>query len=295
MRARLPDVSALADALDDVDYLADPGLATALFLAVRLPQPLLLEGEPGVGKTEAAKALARVLDTPMFRLQCYEGIDAAEALYEWNHPRQLLGIRLAEARRAPLAEEDLFGPDYLLRRPLLQAIEHPGPRPAVLLLDEIDRADAEFEAFTFEVLAEAAVTVPEIGTLRATHPPVVVLTSNRTRDLHDALTRRCLYHWIDYPPPERIAEIVRRRVPGSAEPLALDAASAVSRLRSLDLVKPPGIAEVIDWVAELGVLGVPRLDAAAVEASWGSVLKNREDMELARGRGGEWLAGGGRG
>jgi MoxR-like ATPase len=291
VRSRVPDVEALAAALDDVDYLADPGLVTALFLAVRLPQPLLLEGEPGVGKTEAAKALARVLDTPLFRLQCYEGIDAAEALYEWNHPRQLLGIRLAEARQMPMAEEDLFGRDYLLRRPLLQAIEHAGPRPAVLLLDEIDRADAEFEAFTFEVLAEAAVTVPELGTIRATHPPVVVLTSNRTRDLHDALTRRCLYHWIDYPSPERVAEIVRRRVPGSAEPLALDAASAVTRLRSLDLVKPPGIAEVIDWVAALTVLGIPRLDAHAVEASWGSVLKNREDVELARGRGSRWLAG----
>jgi MoxR-like ATPase len=294
VRSRVPDVAALAAALDDVDYLADPGLATALFLAVRLPQPLLLEGEPGVGKTEAAKALARVLDTPLFRLQCYEGIDAAEALYEWNHPRQLLGIRLAEAKQTPLAEDDLFGPDYLLRRPLLRAIEHAGPRPAVLLLDEIDRADAEFEAFTFEVLAEAAVTVPEIGTIRASHPPIVVLTSNRTRDLHDALTRRCLYHWIDYPQPERVAEIVRRRVPGSAEPLALDAASAVTRLRSLDLVKPPGIAEVIDWVAALTVLDIPRLDARAVEASWGSVLKNREDVELARGRGGGWLAGDGR-
>jgi MoxR-like ATPase len=292
VRERLPDAATLTAALDAVDYLADPGLATALFLAVRLPQPLLLEGEPGVGKTEAAKALARVLDTPLFRLQCYEGIDAAEALYEWNHPRQLLGIRLAESSGAPLDEEDLFGPDYLLRRPLLQAIEHPGPRPGVLLLDEIDRADAEFEAFTFEVLAEAAVTVPEIGTISATHPPVVVLTSNRTRDLHDALTRRCLYHWIDYPPPERVAEIVRRRVPGSAEPLALDAASAVTRLRSLDLVKPPGIAEVIDWVAALSVLGLRRLDAGAVEASWGSVLKNREDVELARSRGAGWLAGG---
>jgi MoxR-like ATPase len=291
VRDRLPDAAALAAALDDVDYLADDGLVTALFLAVRLPQPLLLEGEPGVGKTEAAKALARVLDTPLFRLQCYEGIDAAEALYEWNHPRQLLGIRLAESSGVRLDEEDLFGPDYLLRRPLLRAIEHPGPRPAVLLLDEIDRADAEFEAFTFEVLAEAAVTVPELGTVRSTHPPVVVLTSNRTRDLHDALTRRCLYHWIDYPSAERIAEIVRRRVPGSAEPLALDAASAVTRLRSLDLVKPPGIAEVIDWVAALTVLGVPRLDRSAVEASWGSVLKNREDVELARARGAGWLAG----
>jgi MoxR-like ATPase len=287
----LPDVGALTTALDGVDYLAEAGLATAMFLGVRLPQPLLLEGEPGVGKTEAAKALARVLGTPLFRLQCYEGIDAAEALYEWNHPRQLLGIRLAEAQHSTLAEEDLFGPQYLLRRPLLQAIEHPGPRPAVLLLDEIDRADAEFEAFTFEVLAEASVTVPELGTIRAIHPPVVVLTSNRTRDLHDALTRRCLYHWIDYPPPARVAEIVRRRVPGSAEPLALDAAAAVTRLRGLDMVKPPGIAEAIDWVAALKVLGVDRLDPGAVEATWGSVLKNREDLELARSRGAEWLAG----
>jgi MoxR-like ATPase len=289
--ARLPDVEALTEALDDVDYLADPGLATAMFLAVRLPQPLLLEGEPGVGKTEAAKALAQVLDTPLFRLQCYEGIDSAEALYEWNHPRQLLGIRLAEAQHAPLKEQDLFGADYLLRRPLLQAIEHAGPRPAVLLLDEIDRADAEFEAFTFQVLAEAAVTVPELGTIRATHPPVVVLTSNRTRDLHDALTRRCLYHWIDYPAPDRVAEIVRRRVRGSAEPLALDTARAVTRLRGLDMVKPPGIAEAIDWVAALSVLGVDRLDPPAVEATWGSVLKNRDDLELARERGAAWLAG----
>jgi MoxR-like ATPase len=195
----LPDVAALAAGLDGHDYLTDLGLATALFLAVRLRQPLLLEGEPGVGKTEAAKALARLLDTPLYRLQCYEGIDAAEALYEWDHPRQLLGIRLAEARHDDVAESDLYRSQYLLRRPLLQAIEHPGPRPAVLLLDEIDRADAEFEAFTFQVLAEAAVSIPELGTVRAVHPPVVVLTSNRTRDLHDALTRRCLYHWIDHP------------------------------------------------------------------------------------------------
>src|SRR3954452_2882271 len=287
----VPDVGALTGSLDAVDYLAEPALATAVSLAVRLPQPLLLEGEPGVGKTEAAKALARVLGTPLFRLQCYEGIDAAEALYEWNHPRQLLGIRLAEARGTELAEEDLFGADYLLRRPLLQAIEHPGPRPAVLLLDEIDRADAEFEAFTFEVLAESAVTVPELGTVRATHPPVVVLTSNRTRDLHDALTRRCLYHWIDYPGPERVAEIVRRRVPGSAEPLALEAAGAVTRLRDLDMVKPPGIAEAIDWVAALSLLGVDRLDPASVSATWGSVLKNRDDLELAQARGPGWLVG----
>ena len=184
-----------------VDYLVDEGLATSMFLSVRLPQPLLLEGEAGVGKTEAAKALAAVLDTPLIRLQCYEGIDAAEALYEWNYPRQLLSIRLADASGATLREEDLFGPDYLIRRPLLRALEHPGPRPAVLLIDEIDRADDDFEAFLLELLAEASVTIPEIGTIRATHPPIIVLTSNRTRDLHDAVKRRCLYHWIDYPTP----------------------------------------------------------------------------------------------
>ena len=291
VRRLIPDVPALLDSLDEVDYLADEGLATALFLAVRLPQPILLEGEPGVGKTEAAKALARVLDTPLFRLQCYEGIDAGEALYEWNYPRQLLGIRLAEARQVNLAETELFGPEYLLRRPLLQAIEHQGPRPAVLLLDEIDRADAEFEAFTFELLAEAAVTVPELGTVRATHPPIVILTSNRTRDLHDALTRRCLYHWIDYPTPQRIAEIVRRRVPDSAERIALQAASAITRLRSLDLAKPPGIAEAIDWVSALTVLGVDQLDAGGAAQTWGSILKNRDDLDLAVGRGAAWLVG----
>ncbi len=291
VRRLVPDVDSVVSALDADDYLADVGLATALFLAVRLPQPLLLEGEPGVGKTEAAKALARLLDTPLFRLQCYEGIDSGEALYEWNYPRQLLGIRLAEAHNDEPTEAELFSPEYLLRRPLLQAIEHAGPRPAVLLLDEIDRADAEFEAFTFELLAESAVTIPELGTVRATHPPIVILTSNRTRDLHDALTRRCLYHWIDYPSPERIAEIVRRRVPNSAGPIALEAAAAVTRLRSLDLAKPPGIAEAIDWASALTVLGVQRLDGPVVEKTWGSILKNRDDLALASARGGDWLVG----
>jgi len=291
VRALVADVEALVARLDAADYLADFGLATALFFAVRLPQPLLLEGEAGVGKTEAAKALARALDTPLIRLQCYEGIDAAEALYEWNYPRQLLRIRLAEAEGGELGEADLFDASYLVRRPLLRAIEHPGPRPAVLLVDELDRADDDFEAFLFELLAESAVTIPELGTIRAAHPPVVVLTSNRTRDLHDALKRRCLYHWIDYPAPEREVEIVRRRVPGSPAALAADVAGALQRLRAGDVVKPPGIAEAIDWVAALELLGADRLDVAGADRTLGSVLKVREDTEQVRARGLDWLVG----
>ncbi len=230
----IPDVDAMRRRLDGADYLADLGLATALFCAVRMPQPVLLEGEAGVGKTEAAKALARVLDTPLVRLQCYEGIDAAEALYEWNYPRQLLGIRLAESTGREVTEHDLFGPDYLVERPLLRAIRHPGPRPVVLLVDEVDRADDEFEAFLLEMLAEASVTIPELGTVRASHPPVVVLTSNRTRDLHDALKRRCLYHWIDYPDLARAVAVIRRRVPAASTTVAEQvaacrAAAAVAR------------------------------------------------------------------
>jgi MoxR-like ATPase len=285
VREVAPDPETLAARLEEVDYLADEGLATAMFLSLRLPQPLLLEGEAGVGKTEAAKALATVLDTPLIRLQCYEGIDAAEALYEWNYPRQLLRIRLAEASGTDVGEEELFGADYLIRRPLMRALEHAGPRPAVLLVDELDRADDDFEAFLFELLAESTVTVPEIGTIRATHPPAVVLTSNRTRDLHDALKRRCLYHWIDYPSPDREVEIVRRRVPGTSQQLAVEVAGALQRLRASDVQKPPGIAEAIDWVAALELLGVERLDATAADRTLGSVLKYRDDQELVRAEG----------
>ena len=289
--ADIGDVETLRRLLDGADSLADLGLATALFCAVRLPQPLLLEGEAGVGKTEAAKALAAVLDTPLVRLQCYEGIDAAEALYEWNYPRQLLGIRLAEATHREVTEHDLFGPDYLVERPLLRAIRHRGPRPVVLLVDEIDRADDEFEAFLLEMLAESAVTIPELGTVRAALPPVVVLTSNRTRDLHDALKRRCLYHWIDYPDLARAVSVVRRRVPAASTTVAEQVAGAVQRLRSLDVQKPPGLAEAINWVATLDLLGLDRLDGEAAGSTLGTVLKYREDLDLARERGMAWVAG----
>ena len=285
----VPDVETLARRLAAVDYLVDEGLATSMFLSLRLPQPLLLEGEAGVGKTEAALSLAAVLDTPLVRLQCYEGIAAAEALYEWNYPRQLLSIRLAESAERTLAEEELFGSEYLIRRPLLQALEHPGPRPAVLLIDEIDRADDDFEAFLLELLADASVTIPELGPIRATHPPVIVLTSNRTRDLHDAVKRRCLYRWIDYPKPEREVEIIRRRVRGASETLAVQVAGAVARMRESDVQKPPGIAEAIDWLAALDLLGIERLDADAIDRTMGSALKYDEDQEVIRAAGLEAL------
>jgi MoxR-like ATPase len=289
IRRLVPDIETLAQRHAEVDYLVDEGLATSMFLSLRLPQPLLLEGEAGVGKTEAAKSLAVVLDTPLVRLQCYEGIDAAEALYEWNYPRQLLSIRLADSSGSKLSEEELFGPGYLIRRPLLRALEHPGPRPAVLLIDEIDRADDDFEAFLLELLAEASITIPELGTIRATHPPIIVLTSNRTRDLHDAVKRRCLYHWIAYPSPQREVEIVRRRVRGASETLAVQVANAVSRMRASDVQKPPGVAEAIDWLAALSLLGIEQLDAAAVERTLGSVLKYGDDQEVIRAAGLEQL------
>ena len=251
---QLPDVASLLDTLDAEDYLADPPLGTALFLAARMGQPLLLEGEPGVGKTEAAKALAEAIDTPLIRLQCYEGLTSAEALYEWNYPRQLLAIRLAEAQHETLREADLFGPDYLLARPLLAAIEHPGPRPAVLLIDEVDRGDDEFEAFLFELLAESSVTIPELGTRRAAFPPVVVLTSNRTRDLHDALKRRCLYHWIDYPGATGLPRSSAAGCPGS------HAAGRPGRRPA-----SPGCA-ASTWPSRPGVAEADELDRGAAHA-----------------------------
>ena len=281
----------LAQELAKADYLADPGLATALFCALRLPQPLLLEGEAGVGKTQAAKALAQLLDTPLIRLQCFEGIDASEALYEWNYPRQLLSIRMAESRGTSIEESSLFSREFLIERPLLQALEHVGPNPAVLLIDEVDRADEEFEAFLFEMLAESTVSVPELGTLTAQQKPIVILTSNRTRDLHDALKRRCLYHWIDYPSLEHATQIVKLRAPEASKDLAEQVAAAVSRIRTLDMQKPPGVAEAIDWVNAAMLLGVSTLDASGIEQTLGSVLKYRDDQELARAQGLAWIAG----
>jgi MoxR-like ATPase len=259
--------------LDAVDYLADEGLAMAVFLALRLGRPLLLEGEPGVGKTAAAKALAQALDTPFLRLQCYEGLTAGEALYEWNYQRQLLHIRLG------LASDDasLFSEDFLLERPILRAVRHDGPTPPVLLIDEIDRADDEFEALLFEFLGEAAVTVPELGTFAATRPPIVVLTSNRSRDLHDALRRRCLYHWIDFPPPAQVAAIVRRAVPEASAPLIRDTTEFIGRVRTLDLDKAPGLAETIDWVSALAALGATELVAGDTLRTLGTIAKTPDD------------------
>jgi MoxR-like ATPase len=290
IRHLVPSVENLALRLADADYLIDEGLAAGLFLSLRLGLPLLLEGEAGVGKTQLAKALAVVLDTPLIRLQCYEGIDAAEALYEWNYPRQLLSIRLADSSGSKVGEHELFGPDYLIRRPLLRALEHPGPRPAVLLIDEIDRADDDFEAFLLELLAEATVTIPEIGTITATHPPIVLLTSNRTRELHDAIKRRCLYQWIDYPDLRREADILHRKV-GASPRLTVEVATAIARMRQADVIKPPGVAEAIDWLAALALLGIERLDGPAIDRTLGSVLKYTEDQQAVRAAGLDELVG----
>ena len=272
-------IDELEQALLATGYLPDRGLATALYLSVRLDKPLLLEGEPGVGKTEAAKAIARVLGARVIRLQCYEGLDVQHAVYEWNYSRQLLHIRAAQ--EGQVDEQELFGPEFLIRRPLLEAIE--SEEPVVLLIDEIDRADDEFEAFLLEVLSTNQVTIPEYGVVRAEKPPVVVLTSNRTRELHDALKRRCLYHWIDHPSLAREVEIVRSRLPEVSEQLAEQVARAVQRMRaSGDLLKPPGVAETLDWARALHHLGRDHLDLETASATLGAVLKYREDTDRVR-------------
>jgi MoxR-like ATPase len=277
---RLENVDDVVRRFDAQNYLLDEGTASAFYLAATLGRPLLLEGEPGVGKTTAAKTLAAVLDAPLVRLQCYEGLTAAEALYDWNYQRQLLSIRLAEARGAGIEESDLYTETYLVDRPILQCVRHRGPTQPVLLIDEIDRADDEFEALLLEFLGEAAVTVPELGTFVAERPPIAVLTSNRSRDLHDALRRRCLYHWIDYPEPSRAAAIVRRTVPGATTALIEHATQFVSSARNLDLDKPPGVAETIDWVAALVALGVADLVAPQALASLGALAKTPDDRTV---------------
>ncbi len=271
--------------LADNDYLADDGLATSIFLALRLQRPLLLEGEAGVGKTEVAKVLARWTGGELVRLQCYEGIDAAQAVYEWDYSRQLLHLRAVEASHERVDEDELYSERFLVKRPLLRALSYEGAVPPVLLIDEVDRADDEFEAFLLEILSDWTISVPEIGVVRAEVPPIVVLTSNRTRDVHDALKRRCLYHWIEHPEFERELAILRVRAPHVADTLARDVAAAVEALRGLELYKPPGVAETIDWAEALATLGSTRLDEAAVGATLGTILKYREDQERARSYG----------
>jgi MoxR-like ATPase len=286
-----PDARAVASALEAHGYLPDTGLATAVFLALRLRRPLLLEGDAGVGKTEVAKVLARWSGAELLRLQCYEGLDVSQAVYEWDYSRQLLHLRAAEAAgvaegaAVEQLEDELYDERFLVPRPLLQAVRPRSGPPPVLLIDEVDRADDEFEAFLLEVLSDYTVTVPELGTFHAEQPPVVVITSNRTRDVHDALKRRCLYHWVEHPDFEREVAIVGVRAPGVGERLARQVAAAVEALRDAGLYKPPGVAETIDWAAALHVLGAEELDVDLVDASLGTVLKYREDQSRVRSSG----------
>jgi MoxR-like ATPase len=279
------DVAEVADALAAHQYVADEGLATAIFLALRLGRPLLLEGEAGVGKTEVAKVLSRWTGGELVRLQCYEGIDVGQAVYEWDYSRQLLHLRAVEATGGPVDEDELYSERFLVRRPLLTAIASGAEHPPVLLVDEIDRADDEFEAFLLEILSDYSITVPELGTFHADVPPVVVVTSNRTRDVHDALKRRCLYHWIEHPDFERELAILRVKVPHVPVLLARQVAGAVESLRGLELYKPPGVAETIDWAQALMALNRAELDDATVDATLGAVLKYREDQERVRSTG----------
>jgi MoxR-like ATPase len=279
-------IDALQSALAEHAYVADRPLATAVYLALKLGRPLLLEGEAGVGKTEIAKVLSRLLDTRLIRLQCYEGLDISTAVYEWNYPRQMLYLRAAESagESKERALHDIFGPEFLLKRPLLQALESSG-RPPVLLVDELDRADDEFEAFLLEVLSDFQITIPEIGTIAAEQPPVVVLTSNRTREIHDALKRRCLYHWIEYPTIEKEIAIVEARMPGVSRRLSEQVVAFVHELRGMDLYKLPGIAETLDWMAALTALDQTALDPAVVDDTLGAILKYQDDIAAVRKRG----------
>mgnify|MGYP000014697822 FL=1 len=279
-------IDELQAALRERLYIADRGLATSIYLALKLQRPLFLEGEAGVGKTEVAKVVADVLGTDLIRLQCYEGLDVHHAVYEWNYSRQMLHIRLAEARGDALskdAEAELFGPEFLLRRPLLQAIENSREKPPVLLIDEIDRSDEEFEAFLLEVLSDFQITIPEVGTIKAERPPTVVITSNRTREVHDALKRRCLYFWIDYPSFEKEYAIVLAKVPQAPQRLARQVTAFIQELRQVDLYKVPGVAETLDWTAALVALDQTALDPAVVDDTLGVILKYQDDVEKVRG------------
>jgi MoxR-like ATPase len=282
-RVNFETIEDLQAALREQLYIADRGLATAIFLALKLQRPLFLEGEAGVGKTEVAKVITRLLDSELIRLQCYEGLDVNQAVYEWNYTRQIMHIRLHEARGDHLSEAELFGPEFLLKRPLLQAIEHSRERPAVLLIDEIDRSDEEFEAFLLEVLSDFQITIPEIGTLRAVNRPFVVLTSNRTRELHDALKRRCLYYWIEYPTFQKELDIVRAKVPQAPAALAEQVTAFIQELRDVDLYKIPGVAETLDWTTALVALDREALDEEVIEETLGVILKYQDDVDLIRG------------
>ncbi len=283
MAQALSTIDDVEERLRERRYIGDRGLATSIFLSLKLDKPLFIEGEAGVGKTEAAKVMAEVLGARLIRLQCYEGIDLAHAVYEWNYPRQLLHIRLLDERDdRRLAEREIFSHEFLLRRPLLDAIDNDDAIPPVLLIDEIDRSDEEFEAFLLELLSDFQVSIPEIGTIKAKRTPLVVITSNRTREVHDALKRRCLYHWIDYPDLEKEVEIVRARAPEAAEGLARDVAALVQGLRGMDLYKVPGVAETLDWARSLAALGATRIDASLVDATLGAALKYQEDVARVR-------------
>lgn len=276
-------IDELQNAMRESHYIAERGLATSLYLALKLNRPLFLEGEAGVGKTEVAKVLAALLDTELIRLQCYEGLDVHHAVYEWNYTRQMMHIRLLEARGEKASEAELFGEEFLLRRPLLQAIEGSRVKPSVLLIDELDRSDDEFEAFLLEVLSDFQITIPEIGTIKTPNPPVVIITSNRTREVHDALKRRCLYYWIDYPSFEKELEIVRTQLPDAPAKLARQITGFIQALREMDLYKLPGVAETLDWTTALVALDQKALDPVIVDETLGAVLKYQDDVEKIKG------------